>query len=744
MFRRIAGAIALTVGKALKFKKEEMVMEEKVSQEIKKEEKMEVKDNKYNVAKSKKHGAKSKLKKKPYYDNRELSWLKFNKRVLEEAADKRVPLCERLSFANIFISNLDEFYMVRVGSIYDQMLLDNTVKENKTQMVASEQLEHIFKHTKSLLKIKDDVYEELMKEIKTQGVELINFKEISDEDAAYLEKYFYSTVMPLLSPQVVGKKQPFPFLNNREIYAVALLGSKSNEKLCIVPCSNGVFNRLVQIPSSKNKYMLVEELILHFMPKIFEKYTVKSKSLIRIIRNADIDIDDQQFDDDALDYRDSMEELIKVRRRLCPVKLEYSRMLDEKVIRSLCRELDLSMDQTFYSESPLELSFVSKIQDVLRNKKELFFNRRVPQLSANIDESRPMIAQIEEKDILLSYPFESINSFLRLLKEAAYDKRVVSIKMTLYRVAKDSRVVETLIEAAENGKEVVVMVELRARFDEQNNIEWSRRMEEAGCRIIYGIDHTKVHSKICLISYSEEGHVKHVSQIGTGNYNEKTSKLYTDLSLMTSNEQIAQEVSETFNKICMAQVMEQTNHLLVAPKCLQNKVIQMIEDEIAYVKNGGDGYIGLKLNSLTDKKIMEKLVEASRAGVKIDMVVRGICCLVAGVKGYTENIRVISIVGRYLEHSRIYIFGTKDRDKIFISSADFMTRNTVRRVEVAAPVYDENIKNRIRHMFDIMLKDNIKARYMDNEGVYHKVENDNEPINSQEFFFQEAYDALKK
>lgn len=316
--------------------------------------------------------------------------------------------------------------------------------------------------------------------------------------------------------------------------------------------------------------------------------------------------------------------------------------------------------------------------------------------------------------------------------------------MTLYRVAKDSRVVETLIEAAENGKEVVVMVELRARFDEQNNIEWSRRMEEAGCRIIYGIDHTKVHSKICLISYSEEGHVKHISQIGTGNYNEKTSKLYTDLSLMTSNEQIAQEVSETFNKICMAQVMEQTNHLLVAPKCLQNKVIQMIDDEINHVKNGGEGYIGLKLNSLTDKKIMEKLVEASQAGVKIDMVIRGICCLVAGVKGYTENIRVISIVGRYLEHSRIYIFGTKDRDKIFISSADFMTRNTVRRVEVAAPVYDENIKNRIRHMFDIMLKDNIKARYMDNEGVYHKVENDDESINSQEFFFQEAYDALKK
>lgn len=728
--------------------KEKRVMEEKKEQQLNAETGRDtfghIKTD-LKPEKNKKQREKSKAKKhevKPCYDNRELSWLKFNQRVLEEAADKRVPLCERLSFANIFISNLDEFFMVRVGSIYDQMLIDNNVRENKTQMTASEQLEHIFKNTKRLLKEKDNIYAELMEEIKQQGVELISFKDISDEDAAYLERYFYRTIMPLLSPQVVGKKQPFPFLNNREIYAVALLGTKSSEKLCIVPCSNGVFKRLVQIPSDQNKYMLVEELILHFMPSIFEKYTVKSKSLIRIIRNADIDIDDQMFDDDALDYRDSMEELIRMRKRLCPVKLEYSRMLDEKVIRSLCRELDLSMEQTFYSESPLELSFVSKIQDVLRNKKELFFNRRVPQLSANIDESQPMIAQIEQKDILLSYPFESINSFLRLLKEAAYDKRVVSIKMTLYRVAKDSRVVETLIEAAENGKEVVVMVELRARFDEQNNIEWSRRMEDAGCRIIYGIDHTKVHSKICLISYSEEGHIKHISQIGTGNYNEKTSKLYTDLSLMTANENIAQEVSETFNKICMAQVMEHTEHLLVAPKCLQKKVIAMIDDEIKRVQDGGEGYIGLKLNSLTDKKIMDKLIEASQAGVKIDMVIRGICCLVAGVEGYTENITVTSIVGRYLEHSRIYIFGTKDRDRIYISSADFMTRNTVRRVEVAAPVYDEEIKEKIRHMFDIMQSDNVKARFMDNKGIYHKKENDNEQINAQEFFFQEAYDAL--
>lgn len=677
------------------------------------------------------------------YDNRELSWLKFNGRVLEEAADRQVPLCERITFSDIFTSNLDEFFMVRVGSIYDQMLVSSRKKENKTGMTAGEQLNRIFKATKLLLKKKDEVYFELMDEIKVQGVELISFKDINDEDTAYLKKYFRNFIMPLLSPQVIGKKHPFPFLNNKDIYAVALLGTKSSEKLCIVPCSNGLFERMVQIPSDSKKYILVEEVILHFMPDIFDKYTVKSKSLIRIIRNADIDVDDA-FADEDINYRESMEKLIKIRRRLCPVKMEYSRVLDEKVIKSLCKELGLKKDQTFYSESPLEMSFVYKIQDILRNKKELFFNRRVPQISPFVNENRTMIEQIVEKDLLLSYPFESMNSFLRLLKEAVCDERVVSIKMTLYRVAKNSQVVEALIDAAEHGKEVVVMVELRARFDEQNNIEWSRRMEDAGCRIIYGIDYTKVHSKICLISYKEDNCIKHISQIGTGNYNEKTSKLYTDLSLMTANEEIASEVSETFNKICMAQVMDKTEHLLVAPKCLQNKILDMIEEEIQYVRKGGEGYIGLKFNSLTDKKLIDKLIEASQAGVKINMIIRGICCLIPGVKGYTENINIQSIVGRYLEHSRIYIFGTPDRDKIFISSADFMTRNTVRRVEVAAPIYDEDIKERIRKMYDIMLNDNVKARVMDCNGEYHKKVTDAKPLNSQEYFFAEAYGELGK
>lgn len=680
-----------------------------------------------------------KEKRNDCYYNRELSWLKFNKRVLEEAADEAVPLCERLSFANIFTSNIDEFYMVRVGAIHDRMSVPKTQTENETGMTADEQLSHIYKNTKNLLKKKDKVYFQLMDKIKAHGVEIISFKDIKGEDSRYLHNYFRNFIMPILSPQVIGKKQPFPFLNNKDIYAVALLETKNSEKLCIVPCSNGIFERLISIPSDSHKYILVEELILHFMPMIFDRYTVKSKSLIRIIRSADIDVD-EIFGDEDIDYRDSMEELIKIRKRLNSVKLEYSRTMDEKIIKNLCRELGLNSRQLFYSKAPLELSFVYKIQDVLRKKKELFFEKRIPQRSAFVDEKRPMINQIVEKDILLSYPFESINPYLRLLKEAGNDERVVSIKMTLYRVAKNSQIVEALIDAAEKGKEVVVVVELRARFDEQNNIEWSRRMEEAGCRIIYGIDYTKVHSKVCLISYAENDCIKYISQIGTGNYNENTSRLYTDLSLMTANEDIALEIAEIFNRICMEQVVDNTEYLLVAPKCLQNKVIDMIDLEIERVKNGEKGYIGLKLNSLTDKLIIDKLIEAAQTGVRIDMIIRGICCLVPGIEGYTENISVQSIVGRYLEHSRIYIFGTPDRDKIFISSADFMTRNTLRRVEVATPVYDTDIKNRLRNMFNIMLSDNVKARIMDNKANYYKkkIKQEEVLINSQEYFLNEA------
>lgn len=665
------------------------------------------------------------------YDNRELSWLKFNKRVLQLAGNKNIPLCERMSFAGIFESNLDEFYRVRVGSLYDQTFLKKMKKDNKTGMTAKEQLSYIFAETKTLQKVKDKIYKNFMNEVKNEGVQIITFQDISKEDCRYLEKYYKRSIKPLLSPQVIGKKSPFPFLSNQQIYAVAVLQTKNTEKLCIVPCSNGVFERLISIPSDKQKYMLVEELILHFMSDIFEKYTIKSKSLIRIIRNADIDID-EDFYDNGRSYRESMETLLKVRKKLCPVKMDYYRPMDEKVIKSLCRELDLKKEQVFYSESPLELSFVYKLKDGLRSKKELFYPRMIPKVPMDINENTSMIQRIEQGDMLLQYPYDSIYPFMKLLKEAVYDSRVVSIKITLYRVAKNSRIVETLIEAAENGKEVVVMIELRARFDEKNNLEWSRRMEEAGCRIVYGIDFVKVHSKICLITYSEDGVVKHISQIGTGNYNENTAKIYTDLSLITADNEIAQEVAMTFNKICMGQFVENTKHLLAAPKSMQDKVLEMIDTEIIKVQKGKTGYIGLKMNSLTDKKIIDKLIEASKAGVKIDMVVRGICCLIAGVKGETENITVRSIVGRFLEHSRIYIFGERGDERIYISSADFMTRNMLRRIEVAVPIYNNKIKERIWKMFHKLLNDNVNALEMKADGSYEKVVCHGEEVNSQQ------------
>ena len=670
-----------------------------------------------NIAKNKKEEIPKYREKTPCYENRELSWLKFNERVLDEASDKDVPLCERLSFASIFQSNLDEFFMVRVGSLHDQMLFSETKRESKTNMTAGEQLSHIFKAARDLTRKKDHTYRHLMNELKEYGVELLNFSDIEYDDAVYLENYFKEQIMPILSPQVVGKKQPFPFIKNNEIYAVALLGSKSNEKVGLVPCSNGILKRLISIPSERNKYMLVEELILHFMPIIFEKYQIKSKSLIRIIRNADIDVD-EAVDDEDTDYRDMMEKLIRQRKKLCPVNMEYSRVLDEKIIHNLCKELNLNHEQIYYSESPLELSFVFGLQDALRNNKNLFYERHIQKNPSWYVSGKPVISQVEEADRFISYPYESMQPFIRMLQEAGEDEKVVSIKMTLYRVAKNSQIVESLISAAENGKEVVVLVELRARFDEENNIEWSRRLEDAGCRIIYGLDYTKVHSKLCLITYREEGQIKYVTQIGTGNYNEKTSKLYTDLSIITANKQIGMEAAYVFTRLCMGEFVDETNYLLVAPKCMKSKILNYMDKEIEIARNGGKAYVGAKINSLTDKEIIDKLIECSRAGVRVEMIVRGICCLIPGVKGHTENISVISIVGRYLEHSRVYIFGTPDRDNIYISSADFMTRNMERRVEIAAPIYDDSIKTRIRNMFHIMECDTVKARQLCSDGNY--------------------------
>ena len=675
------------------------------------------------------------------YMNRELSWLKFNERVLEEAENPEVPLCERLTFASIYQSNLDEFFMVRVGSLYDQTLLDKKIRENKTGMTSQEQIDAILKRTKQINKRKEAVYEELMERVAEQGIRILRFNELDEEGAAYLKRYFESEIAPLISPTVVGRRQPFPFLRNKEIYAVAVLGSKGKkDRLGIIPCTSNIFGRLIAVPGMQGTYMLAEELILHFAPAVFKGYKIKSKSLLRITRNADIDAD-ALYDED-LDYREFMEGLIKQRKKLAPIRLELSRDIDKKGIAVLCEYLELDESHVFISSTPLDLSFVFQIQDLLRKHTELYFPKRTPQRSNQFQDGKSIIEQIREEDKLLSYPYESIRPFLHLLTEAAEDPDVISIKMTLYRVAKQSKVVEALIEAAENGKEVVVLVELRARFDEENNISWSRLLEDAGCQVIYGLDGYKVHSKLCLITRKNGGQVEYITQIGTGNYNEKTSRLYTDLSLMTANVEIGLEASNVFQALSKGEVVEHSEHLLVAPKCLQNKVLAMLDEEIAHARNGEEAYAGFKLNSLTDKKIIDKLIEASEAGVKIDMVVRGICCLIPGVEGKTENIRIISIVGRFLEHSRIYIFGNSKRRKYYIASADFMTRNTVRRVEVAAPIYDERLQNKLQDMFDIMLADNQKARYLDAEGNYHRVINEEAPLNSQEYFYAQAYHEL--
>lgn len=689
--------------------------------------------------------AEKKIKKSPYMMNRELSWLKFNERVLNEAGNPKVPLAERLTFVSIYQSNLDEFYRVRVGTLMDQMDVSEVVRENKTNMTSEEQVKAIIRATRELEEKKTVIYEQLMGELEPKGIRLINFNKLSAEEGKILEKYFDREIAPYLSANIVSKQQPFPFLKNKDIYAVALLESKGGKtRTAIIPCSNNVFRRLIDIPTRKGTFLLSEELILQFLPKFFKNYSVKEKSLIRVTRNADIDT--EMIYDEDLDYRDAMENLIKERKRMNPVRMEFTGTLNKKMMHALCKTIHVEKEHVFRSEVPLDLSFVFAIQSYLKNTNagELFYPRRTPRPTPQLNDKESLIPQILEKDVLLSYPFESMKSFINLLYEAAEDESVVSIKMTLYRLANKSQIVDALVEAAENGKEVVVLVELRARFDEENNIEYSRKLEEAGCHVIYGLNGYKVHSKLCLISRKTEQGVSYVTQIGTGNYNEKTSALYTDLSLITGNQEIGKEAAEVFAALLRGETVEETHLLLVAPKCLQNKVLDMIEEEIQHVKNGEEGYIGIKINSLTDKVIISKLVEASQAGVKIEMIVRGICCLIPGVKGYTENITVISIVGRFLEHSRIYRFGTKERENVYIASADFMTRNTLRRVEVAAPVLDERLKNQLDWMFETMMKDDEKGKCLTEKGIYVDRNLHVQKLNSQECFYEAAYANAEK
>ncbi|MBQ5310820.1 MAG: polyphosphate kinase 1 [Oscillospiraceae bacterium] len=680
----------------------------------------------------------------PEYDNRELSWLKFNERILEEAADESVPLGERLLFASIYQTNLDEFFMIRVGTLYDRLLVNENDRDNKTGLTPKMQISAIQERVKKLSEQRDETYSGIMKDLLPLDVEQIKISSLTAEEEAYLRAYFGSEIKPLISPQVVDKRHPFPFLSNKTTYIVAHLETKNSVKLGLLPVTGNGFPRMIVLPDKKKlRFILAEDVMLHYCSSIFDNYRISGKAIIRLTRNADIDMEEGLYDHEV-DLRDIMEQLLKKRKKLAPVRLEMNGELGTDAMKRLLKHLDMTEDQISRLSSPLDMSFVFSLRNrIEKAHPELFFEPFYPQRSAYIAQNSPIIPQILRRDLKLSYPYESIRPFISLLNEAGNDPDVVSIKITLYRVASNSKIIEALINAAENGKEVFVLVELRARFDEENNIGWSRQLERAGCKVMYGPEHIKVHSKLLLITRKNGSTLQYITQIGTGNYNEKTSELYTDLSLMTADMDIGKEAGEVFHALSIGNLVENTSHLMVAPLALQNKVCELIDYEIAAVRSGKEGYLGFKLNSLTDKVLIDKLIEASCEGVKIEMVIRGICCLIPGIPGKTENITVRSIVGRYLEHSRIYIFGKDTRRKVYISSADFMTRNTVRRVEVAAPIRSADIEKRILDIFDILMHDNVKARIAQPDGTYKKVTRgeDEAPLMAQAYFEEQAQTA---
>ncbi len=679
-----------------------------------------------------------------YFDNRELSWLKFNQRVLEEAEDMRVPLFERLRFISIFSSNLDEFFMVRVGSLYDQTLLKKDKPDNKTNLTSAQQLELICKKVTELMPRFDEAYNKITAEFKEYGAEHADISNLSDADLGYLLRYFTSDVKPLLFPTIIDKKHPMPFFANKAVYVLVKLKSKKGVFLQgLIPAISDVFRRVVFLPSEKGfRYILVEELILLFAEQAFSDYSVADKGIIRITRNADIDVNEALFDHDV-DFRDVMEEVVKKRTKLCPVRIEYTHYSNRSDIEAFAEKVGLSIGDNFIFRvnHPLDFGYMGVIEDKLSDKSELFFDRLKPQASPVINPDKSVLKQVEQQDLLLMYPFEAFDPFIKLLEEAACAEDVVSIKITLYRVASDSKIVDALIKAAEKGKDVLALVELRARFDEENNIGWSKRLEEAGVNVIYGLENLKVHSKLLLITRKTGDSISYTTQIGTGNYNERTSRLYTDITLMTSDQDIGTDASLVFAELSIGSTVESSSSLWVAPHCLKPRVVEYIDREITY---GKDGYVGLKLNSLTDKDIIEKLVEASKAGVKVELLIRGISCLVSGIPEVTENITLFSIVGRFLEHSRIYIFGKGEREKMYISSADFMTRNTERRVEVAAPIKDKAIRDRLMDYFTTMLKDNVKVRVQQSDGTYIRRETEGEPLDAQRYFYLKAYENAEK
>ena len=674
-----------------------------------------------------------------YTQNRELSWLKFNQRVLEEAQDPSVPLLERMKFVAIFTSNLDEFFMIRVGSLFDMAATDPKTVDSRSGMTPAQQLEKIYEAVAPLYKERDKTYGEIKKQLHPYGVCGLDYKELEQSEKKYVKKYFKEQVLPILSPQIVDAGHPFPHLLNKELYVTAMLKLEGRSMMGIVPVPNFVSD-ILYLPGHDIRYIRMEKVIMEHLDLVFGHYEVSDRNYICVTRNADIAPDDESLEVTD-DFRYLMKQTLHKRRRMAVVRLEIAEKLDQDMEKYFCEKFDITKKQICHTKMPMKLDYMFAISGNLPDsmKRSLIYHPFSPQPGRQVEEGS-MMRQIRKQDILLFYPYESMEPFLQLIKEAAFDPSVMTIKITIYRLAKKARLVEYLCAAAENGKEVTVLIELRARFDEQNNIDWSERLEEAGCRVLYGFEGYKVHSKICLITYRHRNEIQYITQIGTGNYNEKTAAMYTDLSLMTANREIGEDAALFFQNMSIGNLDGIYRHLIVSPTSLKPKVLQLMDEEI---KKGPRGRVIMKMNSLTDVDFIAKVAEASRAGVKVDLIVRGICCILPGVPGYTDNLTVSSIVGRYLEHPRIFCFGTGADQKIYIGSADMMTRNTEKRVEVACPVLDDAVRRQISYYMDVMLADNVKARVLQSDGTYKKKPITEHRVNSQERFMKEAVHAAR-
>ncbi len=663
------------------------------------------------------------MKEESIFINRELSWLDFNQRVLVLGKDKNVPLAEQLKFLAIYGSNLDEFFMVRVGSLQERANLKGKKEkpENKTNMTPEEQLNAIMPKTAELQMDCDKYYHKALEALAEHGYRKVNFDKISKEDERFWKKYFQSELFPILSPQIVDNRHPFPFLRNKEIYLGVLLKDKKegDMSLGIIPISSQMERLCFLKRDGETQFALTEEMVYHYVSMVFAKETILEKCLFRVTRNADIDVKEGMMDHD-IDYREIMTELLKRRRKLAAVRLQITPAPAPEITKMLCARLELNHRRVFEQKSPLDLSFFYKLDTRIENDghAELFYSPARPMMPPL---NYSLTSEVQKHDVLLYYPYQSIRPFITMLKKAARDPEVISIKMTLYRLARESQIVQALVDAAENGKEVVALVELRARFDEQNNIDWSKQLEEAGCTVVYGFEDYKVHSKLTLITRKNAEGYSYTTQIGTGNYNEKTSELYTDLSFITSDPDIGEEAAGVFQNLAVQKLTEETDQMLVAPLRFKSVLLDEMDRIIEAARLGRPASMILKNNSISDRDIILKLEEASCAGVRIDMIVRGICCVRAGVPGKTENLHIRSIVGRYLEHARIYSFFDGRETRVYIASGDFLTRNTECRVEVGVRINDPVLVQKLTNILEMQLADNVNAREMQPDGSYQKV-----------------------